>query len=107
MPGLSRGFRVLARATPSVHERRTLMKLATLALLGIPFLAPFASMQADDKATTDPAGAGEAVLAFTGGSAYTATGGICVWYPVLLGDLKPDSLFDPMPGAKNDKEHAY
>jgi hypothetical protein len=83
------------------------MKLATLALLGIPFLAPFASMQADDKATTDPAGAGEVVLAFTGGSAYTATGGICVWYPVLLGDLKPDSLFDPMPGAKNDKEHAY
>jgi hypothetical protein len=84
------------------------MKFATIALLVIPFLAPFASMQADDKAA-GPAGAGQVVLAFSGGSAYTsATGGICIWYPVLLGDLDLGSLFAPPAGPPVvDKEHAY
>ena len=48
-------------------------------------------------------------MAFTGGSAYTtATGGVCIWYPVLLGDLNLGSLFESLSGApKVDKEHAY
>jgi hypothetical protein len=80
------------------------MKLATIALLGILLLGSFASMQA-----ADPAGAGQMVLAFTGGSAYTSdTGGICIWYPLLVGDLNMEFLFEfdgRVPAT--DKEHAY
>ncbi|MGA2326871.1 MAG: hypothetical protein ABSH05_11355 [Bryobacteraceae bacterium] len=84
------------------------MKLATIALLGILLLASLPSMMADEKAA-GPAGAGQVALAFTGGSAYTtATGGVCIWYPVLLGDLNLGSLFESLSGApKVDKEHAY
>ena len=84
------------------------MKFTTIALLGIVLLASFPSMKAADKAD-DPAGAGQVVMAFTGGSAYTtATGGVCIWYPVLLGDLDLESLFEPEAGTPVvDKEHAY
>ena len=84
------------------------MKFATIALLGILLLASLPSMMADEKAA-GPAGAGQVTMAFTGGSAYTtATGGVCIWYPVLLGDLNLGSLFESLSGApKVDKEHAY
>ena len=80
------------------------MKLATIVLLGILVLGSFASMQA-----ADPAGAGQVVMAFTGGWAYTSdTGGVCMWYPLLLGDLDLESLFEFVDGAPAvDKEHAY
>jgi hypothetical protein len=80
------------------------MKLATIVLLGILLLGSFASMQA-----TDPAGAGQVAMAFSGGSAYTSdTGGVCIWYPLLLGDLNMESLFEFDGRAPAvDKEHAY
>ena len=80
------------------------MKLATIVLLGILVLGSFASMQA-----TDPAGAGQVAMAFTGGSAYTSdTGGVCMWYPLLLGDFNMEFLFEFVDGAPAvDKEHAY
>ena len=80
------------------------MKLATFALLGILVLGSFASMQA-----ADPAGASQNVLFFTGGSVYTSdTGGVCIWYPLLLGDLNMEFLFEFKDGAPAvDKEHAY
>ena len=80
------------------------MKLATIALLGILLLGSFASMQA-----ADPAGTSEVVLAFTGGSQFTSdTTGVCIWYPLLLGDLGMGSLFGPLPLPRiSNKEHAY
>jgi hypothetical protein len=85
------------------------MKLATIALLGIAFLAPFASMQADDKASTDPAGAGQVVLAYNNGG--SSTGDICIWYPLFIRDLTLQSLFAAKIGKpltpSVDKEHAY
>ena len=80
------------------------MKLATIALLGILVLGSFASMQA-----ADPAGAGQVVLAFTGGGASTSdTTGTCIWYPLLLGDFNMEFLFEFKDGAPAmDKEHAY
>jgi hypothetical protein len=80
------------------------MKLATIVLLGILLLGSFASMQA-----TDPAGAGQVAMAFTGGSLYTSdTAGICMWYPLLLGDFNMESLFEFDGRAPAvDKEHAY
>jgi hypothetical protein len=80
------------------------MKLATIVLLGILLLGSFASMQA-----ADPAGAGQVVLAFTGGGAYTSdTGGVCIWYPLLLGDFNMEFLFEFDGRAPaTDKEHAY
>ena len=80
------------------------MKLATIVLLGILVLGSFASMQA-----ADPAGASQNVLFFTGGSAYTSdTGGVCMWYPLLLGDFNMEFLFEFVDGAPAvDKEHAY
>jgi hypothetical protein len=79
------------------------MKLATIALLGILLLGSF-SMQA-----AAPAGASKVVLAFTGGSFYTSdTTGICIWYPLLLGDFGMGSLFGLLPLPRvSDKEHAY
>jgi hypothetical protein len=57
----------------------------------------------------NPAGASQIVLAFTGGSAYTSdTTGICIWYPLLVGDLNMEYLFQFVDGAPAvDKEHAY
>jgi hypothetical protein len=58
----------------------------------------------------DPAGSSQVVLAFSGGSAFTSdTTGICIWYPLLLGDLDLKSLFTgPLFGSPvTDKEHAY
>jgi hypothetical protein len=81
------------------------MKFATFALLGILLLGSFASMNA-----AGPAGSSQVVLAFSGGGVFTSdTTGICMWYPVLLGDLDLKSLFmGPMFGAPSvDKEHAY
>jgi len=80
------------------------MKLATIVLLGILLLGSLASMQA-----ANPAGASQIVLAFTGGSAYTSdTTGICIWYPLLVGDLNMEYLFQFVDGAPAvDKEHAY
>jgi len=81
------------------------MKFATIVLQGILLLGSFASIQA-----ADPAGASQVVLAFSGGSKYTSdTTGICMFYPVLLGDLDLKSLFaGPLFGDPAiDKEHAY
>jgi hypothetical protein len=93
------------------------MKLATIVLLGILLLGSFASMQAADKDAV-PAdagqvaapGAGHVALAYTNGGA--STDSVCIWYPVLLGDVKPQSLFAslprPSPGASTvDIGHAY
>ena len=79
------------------------MKLATFVLLGILFLGSFASMQA-----ADPAGASQVAMAFSGGSVYTSdTTGICMWYPLLLGDFNMEFLFEFVDGAPAmDKEHA-
>ena len=80
------------------------MKLATIVLLGILVLGSFACMQA-----ADPAGAGQVAMAFTGGSAYTSdSGGVCMWYPLLVGDFNMEFLFEFKDGAPAvDKEHAY
>ncbi|MGA2327218.1 MAG: hypothetical protein ABSH05_13130 [Bryobacteraceae bacterium] len=83
------------------------MKFATFLFLGILLLGSFPSMKAAEKAD-DPAGVSQVAMAFTGGSVYTPTGNICLFYPVLLGDLNLDSLFESVLGApKVDKEHAY
>lgn len=81
------------------------MKFATVVLLAIVLLGSFASIRA-----ADPAGASQVVLAFVGGSQLTSdTTGICMFYPVLLGDLDLKSLFaGPLFGPTSvDKEHAY
>ena len=81
------------------------MKLATVMLLGIALPAAMAPIKA-----AEPAGSSQVVLAFSGGAAFTSdTTGICVWYPVLLGDLELKSLFagSSAEGAVVDKEHAY
>ncbi|MGA9625375.1 MAG: hypothetical protein ACLQGV_15595 [Bryobacteraceae bacterium] len=81
------------------------MKLATIVLLGILVLGSFASMQASNK-DAPPAGAGNVVLAYTNGGSSTDT--VCIWYPVLLGDLQPESLFASLPQPSTaDKGHAY
>src|ERR1039458_7699642 len=65
------------------------MKFATVVLLGILLLGSYASLNAQ------PAGTSQVVLAFTGGSVYTSdTTGICMWYPVLVGDLPRDRIVD-------------
>jgi hypothetical protein len=80
------------------------MKLATFVLLGILLLGSFASMQA-----ANPNGSSQIVMAFSGGSVSTSdTTGICMWYPLLLGDLNMESLFEFVNGAPAvDKEHAF
>jgi hypothetical protein len=57
----------------------------------------------------DPNGSSQIVLAFSGGSAYTSdTTGICMWYPLLVGDYNMEFLFEFVDGAPAiDKEHAY
>ena len=85
------------------------MKLATIVVLGILLLGSFASIQTAAPAGTGqaaPPGAGHVALAYTNGGASTDT--VCIWYPVLLGDLKPDSLFASLPHPSTlDKAHAY
>jgi hypothetical protein len=89
------------------------MKLATIVLLGILLLGSFASMQAADKNAAPTGagqvaadGAGEVVVAYTNGGA--STGDICIWYPVLVGDLDLGSLFESVKGAPAvQKEDAY
>jgi hypothetical protein len=83
------------------------MKLAMIVMLGILLLGSFSSMQADQKAA-GPAGASQAVIAFSGASVYTSdTTGICMFYPLLFADLNLESLFAPLPTWAVDKEHAY
>ncbi|MGB9454700.1 MAG: hypothetical protein WCB12_01565 [Bryobacteraceae bacterium] len=79
------------------------MKLATISVLGILLLGSFASMKA-----ADPPGVSQVVMAFSGGSVYTSNGNICLFYPVLLGNLNLESLFVSSSGTPEvDKEHAY
>ena len=80
------------------------MKLATIVLLGILLFGSFASIEG-----ADPAAASQVALAFTGGSVYTSdTAGICMWYPLLVGDFNMEFLFEFVDGAPAiDKEHAY
>ncbi len=79
------------------------MKTATIVLLGALLLGALPSMLADEK-RTDPAGAGKVVLSFTNGGA--STGSVCIFFPLLLGDLKLGSLFAPSDAPVVDKEHA-
>src|ERR1035441_5979726 len=81
------------------------MRIATIAPLGILLLGSFASMRADD-----PVAASQVAIAYMGTSVSTSdTTGICMWYPVLFGDLDLQSLFaTPLFGTPAvDKEHAY
>jgi hypothetical protein len=83
------------------------MKFATFLFLGILLLGSFTSLKAAEKAD-DPAGVSQVAMAFTGGSVYTPTGNICLFYPVLLGDLNLESLFVSASGTPEvNKEHAY
>ena len=80
------------------------MKFATFVLSGILLTGLCASLNAQ------PAGSSEVVLAVTGGSVYTSdTTGICMWYPVLVGDLPLQLLFSAplFQPPVVDKEHAY
>jgi hypothetical protein len=80
------------------------MKFATVVLLGILLLGSNASLNAQ------AAGTSQVVLAFTGGSVYTSdTTGVCMWYPVLVGDLPLQMLFSAplFQPPVVDKEHAY
>jgi hypothetical protein len=78
------------------------MKLATIILLTIPVLGVLSPLSAGDQAS-----ASATVVSFAGGSAWNAdySGGTCVWYLPVVGNLPIDSLFsDPKnPG----KETAY
>ena len=81
------------------------MRIATIAPLGILLLGSFASMRAQD-----PVPASQVAIAYMGTSVSTSdTTGICIWYPVLFGDLDLPSLFaTPLFGTPAvDKEHAY
>ncbi len=81
------------------------MKLATIVLLGILLLGSFASMRADD-----PVPASQVAIAYTGTSVSTSdTTGICMWHPILFGDLDLTSLYaTPVFGTPVlDKEHSY
>lgn len=78
------------------------MKLTTIILIGIPLLGSLAPMSAADQA-----GASATVVSFAGGSVWNAdySGGTCVWYLPVVGNLPLESLFsDPKNPAK---ETAY
>jgi hypothetical protein len=80
------------------------MKFATVVLLGIVLLGSCASLNAQ------PAGSSQVVLSFIGGSVFTSdTTAVCMWYPVMIGDLPLQLLFSaPLFGKPVvDKEHAY
>lgn len=65
------------------------MKLTTVVLAGVLFGSPALLSAAD------PAGASQTVISFTGGSVWNAdySGGTCVWYFPIVGDLDLGSLF--------------
>ena len=74
------------------------MKLATILLLTVPFVGPLGSLNAADQSSV----AGT-VISFAGGSVWNAdySGGTCVWYMPVVGDLDLGSLFsDPKNPAK-------
>jgi hypothetical protein len=78
------------------------MKLATMILLGFPLLGSLAPLNAADSARVS-----QTVVSFAGGSVWNAdfSGGTCVWYLPIVGDLDLGSLFsDPKNPAK---ETAY
>jgi len=74
------------------------MKLATMILIGIPLAGSLAQLYAAEQAGTS-----QTVISFSGGSVWNAdySGGTCVWYFPVVGDLSMDSLFsDPKNPAK-------
>jgi hypothetical protein len=74
------------------------MKLTTIILIGIPLLGSLAPMSAADQAS-----ASATVISFAGGSVWKAdySGGTCVWYLPVVGNLTLESLFsDPKNPAK-------
>jgi hypothetical protein len=78
------------------------MKLATIILMGIPLLGSLAPINA-----ADPAGSSQTVVSFAGGSVWNTdySGGTCVWYLPIVGDLDLGSLFSD---TKNPaKETSY
>ena len=78
------------------------MKLAIMVLAGISLLGSLALLNA-----AGPAGASQAVVSFAGGSVWNAdySGGTCVWYFPVVGDLDLGSLFsDP---SNPTKETSY
>jgi|SRR5450759_5069848 len=80
------------------------MKFATVVLLGIVLLGSCASLNAQ------PAGSSQVVLAFVGDSVSTSdTTAICMWYPVLMGDLPQQLLFSAplFQPPVLDRAHAY
>ncbi len=78
------------------------MKRVTMLLIGIPVLGFLTSLNAADPASTS-----QTVVSFAGGSVWNAdfSGGTCVWYFPLIGDLDMGTLFSD---AKNPtKETSY
>ena len=78
------------------------MKLTTIILIGIPLLGSLAPLSAADQAS-----ASATVVSFASGSVWNAdySGGTCVWYLPVVGNLTLESLFsDPKNPAK---ETAY
>ncbi len=74
------------------------MRLAMIVLMGIPLLGSFARLNAADQAGTS-----KTVISFAGGSVWNAdySGGTCVWYLPIVGDLDLNSLFsDPKNPSK-------
>ena len=66
------------------------MKLATIILMGIPLLGSLAPISAADQAS-----ASATAVSFAGGSVWNSdySGGTCVWYLPVVGNLALESLF--------------
>ena len=78
------------------------MKLATIIVMGIAQLGSLATLSAADRANVSAT-----AVSFAGGSVWNAdySGGTCVWYLPVVGDLALESLFSD---AKSlSKEAAY
>jgi len=78
------------------------MKLANIVMLGIPLLGLLSPLNAGDQAGTSAT-----VISFSGGSVWNAdySGGTCVWYLPVVGNLNMVSLFSD---TKNpSKETSY
>jgi hypothetical protein len=74
------------------------MKLASVILMGVSLVGSLASLNA-----ADPAGTSQTVVSFAGGSVWNAdfSGGTCVWYFPIVGNLDLASLFsDPKNPSK-------
>jgi hypothetical protein len=98
-------LRTWIRTNSSVNEKEIDMKFATFALLALVLMGSFAPMTA-----SEPAGASQVALGFTGGSTWTsATTGICIWYFPVVGDLDVTSLFAPDSSGNPviDRAHSY